>query len=168
VRRLKILGVIAAAVVIGVVVAMAPWTSPPPITYETVSGWPMRVVYRNLGNGPERLSAVGGLPAFSFDEPLSGAQIEDYFATLRHELKPSPTLVKSGDVAWFEITDPGGLAYIESQVPGRTTYFYVFAIVEMPRGSIFSTKWVSELCLVAKTKEAFKKCPVHNEVYAGS
>jgi len=167
-RRLKILGAIAAAGVIAGIVAVAPWASPPPVTYETVSGWPMRVYYRNMGQGPERLSAVGGVPALSLDEPLSDEKIEDYFAAVRKDLKPSPTLVKSGDFVWFEVDDPDRLAWVESKTPDRTVWFYVFAVVEMPRSSITGSKWVSELCLVAKTGEAFKKCAVHNDVYAAS
>lgn len=148
--------------------AMAPWASPPPLTYETVSGWPMRVYYRNHGQGPERLSAVGGLPAVSLDEPLPQEAIDSYFAAVRSQLKKSPTLVKSGDFAWFEIDDPDRLAWVESQTPDRKTWFYVFAIVEMPRSSVLNDRWVSELCLVAETGQQFKRCDAHNDIRAGS
>ncbi len=154
----------------GILVALAaslPWSSPP-VVYETVSGWPMRVYYRNVGNGPERLSAVGGLPAYSVDEPLPPKQIDAYFVKIKKKLSLASTLIRSGDVAWFEIDDPDRLAWESDKIAPRPSWFYVFAIVELPRGSLVNRKWVSELCLVAKTHEEFKKCPQHNGVYSDS
>jgi hypothetical protein len=157
-----------AALIAGAIVVAAPWASAPPISYETVSGWPMRIYYRNLGQGPEHLSAVGGLPALSVDEPLSTAEIDAYFVKVMDKLQPSPTLVKAGDFARFEIDDPDGLAWASGKMPERTSYFYVFAAIEMPRAAIFDKKWVSELCLVAKTHEPFRRCATHNNVYASN
>src|SRR6266566_2403163 len=94
--RLWAIGAIAAAGAIAAV-ALAPWTGPPPLTYESVSGWPMRVYYRNHGNGPERMIAVGGVPALGVDEPLTAQQIDEHFALVKANLKTVHATVKSGD-----------------------------------------------------------------------
>ncbi len=167
--RALILGLVGTAAVAAVGVAAAVSSgSPPPLAYESVSGYPMRVYYRNLGQGPERLSAVGGLPALSKDEPLSASEIDTHMATVRKTLKTSPTLVRAGDFVWFPVDDPDGLAWEPEKMPDRTTYFYVFAEIEMPRSSLLGGKWVSELCLVSKTHEAFQRCPTHNDTYASN
>ena len=149
----------------------APWTAPPPLVYETVSGFPMRVYYRNVGDSPVGVTAVGGLPLLS-SEPLSPEKIEGYFVTLRKTLQPSQSLVKGGDFVRFTVNDPEGLAWEPEKVwlkDNKTTYFYVLAVVEMPRfGYAINDKWVSELCLVSKTHEAFTRCDTHNTVNSAS
>ncbi len=142
------------------------WPSPPLLLYETVSGWPMRVHYRNRGSEPVYVKAVGAMPALSVDEPLPQATIDQYLATVKAEAKRSPTIVAPGDFMWFVADDPDGLAW-EPAKTEHTTWLYVFAVVEMPRTALVNRKWISELCLVSKTKEPFKPCDTHNEVYAG-
>ncbi len=156
-------------VLIGAVVlaVIAPWAPPPLLVYENVSGWPMRVYYRNLGEGPGRLAAVGGVPALSYERPLSAQEIDVHLAAIKASLKPAPTLVKAGDFVWFEVDDPAALA-LEQPKAARTSWLYVFVVVEMPRAALINQKWISELCLVAKKGEAFHKCDTHNNVYAAS
>ncbi len=90
-------------------------------------------------------------------------------ATVRKTLKTSSTLVRAGDFVWFPVYDPDGLAWEPEKMPDRTTYFYVFAEIEMCREARFSAASGSaSLCLVSKTHEAFQRCPTHNDTYASN
>lgn len=152
---------IAAAVAIVAAAAIlwiAPWAPTPPLVYETVSGFPMRVYYRNVGTAEAEVSAVNGIPILSVDEPLPAGQIARYFDMLKGHMKPTRSVVRAGDFVRFVVDDPDRLAY-EPAKTERTTYFYVMAILESPRSAPIRDKWVSKLCLVAKTAEAFKPCP---------
>ncbi len=168
--RALLLGVLGtAAVAASVATAVNPWAAPPPLVYETVSGYPMRVYYRNVGEGHVTVIAAAGVPALSIDAPLRQEQIDSYLAEIRRQMKPSvtPSIVKAGDYVRFDVDDPDELAWLPGKTE-HTTYFYVFAAVEMPRDSLVIGKWISELCLVAKTGEAFQRCPTHNSMTAGS
>lgn len=161
-----LLGLVAGLTAAGIVL-WAPWASPPLLLYETVSGYPMRVYYRNRGTAPAAVRAVNALPALSIDKPLSDEQIDKYLAEAKAQIKRAPTIVAPGDFMWFIADDPDELAWMPAKTE-HTTWLYVFGVVEMPRSSIVNTKWVSELCLVSKTKEPFRPCDRHNDVYAGS
>jgi hypothetical protein len=158
---------LAVGLALALVAVWAPWSSPSPIVYETVSGWPMWVYYRNLGSAPARLTDVGGMPALGVDAPLSDGEIEAHFAVLREHLKVAPTLVAAGDFVRFKVDDPGELAWKPGKTDG-TTWFYVFAITKAPRAALVLDRWVGELCLVAQTGEKFSRCPTHNRTYAGN
>ncbi len=147
-------------------VAWAPWAAAPPLEYETVSGYPMQLYFRNVGNSPVEVIAAGGLPALS-DEPLSQEKLDAYLATVRARVQRARSLVRGGEYVKFVVDDPEGLAW----VPGKTehtTYLYLFAVIELPRPAPFNARWVRELCLVSKTHEPFTRCETHNEIYAGS
>jgi hypothetical protein len=100
---------------------------------------------------------------------LPQERIDGYLANVVRQVKPSvvSSMVKAGDYMRFEIADPDGLAYAPTKTE-KTTWFYLFAAVEMPRSALVNDRWISELCLVAKTGEPFQRCPTHNSVYAGS
>ena len=159
---------LAGAVLVAVagLVAIAPWTSPPSLSYETVSGYPMRVYYRNIGQVPERVSAVAGMPFLAYDRPLPADRIDGFFAELKGRMQASPTAVRPGDYVRWEIADPEGLALKPAKTE-RATWFYVFAMVESPRAALVKDRWIGELCLVARTREAFKPCGSHNAMYPG-
>ena len=165
---------IAAAAVAAVLVAgaglwellWAPWASPPQLVYETVAGYPMLVYYHNTGS-PVRVAAFGGVPAVSVGEPLPPEKIDAYIVEAKKRVQPAPDLIRTGDRARFLLDDPERLAWVQG-TEESPTYFYIFAILEAPRPSIISDRWVHELCIVAKTGERFKRCPSHNGVYAGS
>jgi hypothetical protein len=170
-RKLVLAGVAGTLLVGAGALLAAPWTTPPPLVYETVMGYPMRVYYRNVGNEPVRTLAVGGLPLLS-DAPLPEEKVDGYFAEIRQHLQPSTSMVRGGDFVRFEVNDPEELAWKPEKMwlaDQKVTYFYVLAIVEMPRfGYAVHDKWVSELCLVSKTHEPFTRCEAHNAVYSGS
>ena len=126
----------------------------------------MRTYYRNLGDSSAALTDIGGLPALSVDEPLAPDRIDAYFAEVHKELKHAPTLVRPGDFVRFVVDDPDELAYAGGKTD-HTTYLYLFIVVKAPRAALINDRWVSELCLVAKTAEPFKRCATHNTVYAG-
>ena len=156
------LGIAAAAAV----VAAAPWASLPPLTYETVTGFPMQVHYRDVGGSLVTVNGVGAVPALSLDRPLSSEQIDARFAEIRGRMQPMPGMIGPGGLLRFVVDDPDGLAWQPAKTK-HTSYFYVFAVVEMPRSALIWDRWISELCLVAKTGEAFKRCETHNGVHAG-
>src|ERR1700726_3396220 len=78
-------------------VAMAPWASPPPLVYESVSGYPMRLYYRNVGESHVKMNAVAGLPALTVDAPLPPEKIDSYFISLKGQMKPANSIVRAGD-----------------------------------------------------------------------
>lgn len=145
---------------------MAPNRAAPPLVYETVSGYPMRVYYRNVGESQVEVNAAGGIPALSTDGPLPQERIDSYFDQVKKEIKPTFSAVRPGDFVRFMVEDPEELAWIPGKTEGMT-YFYVFAAMELTRSGSRGKSWISELCLVAKTGEAFQRCSTHNEVYAG-
>jgi hypothetical protein len=146
------------------VAILAPWSFRPPLVYDTLSGWPMVVYFRNVGDAPVQVVAAGGLPVLS-DEPLPQEKIAGYLASVKRQRADS--LVRAGEYVKFVVDDPDGLAWLPAKTD-HTTYLYVFAIVEMPRAALISNRWVRELCLVSKTYEAFKPCETHNDAYAAA
>ena len=148
-----------------VLMFMEPWVPSSSLVYETVSGWPMRVYYRNVGTAPERAVAVSGMPSLSVDRPLSQGEIDARFGELMTAMTPADTTVKGGDYVRFEVNDPDGLAWQPGKME-KTSWFYLFVVVESARHSLLRDKWISELCLVSKTREPFAKCDTHNRVYA--
>ncbi len=164
-KRLNIAAAAAAAVVAGIGVTLwAPWASAPDMVYDTVAGYPMMVYYHNLGPSV-RVSGFGGVPAISVNRPLSEEESATYMAEARKRVQAAPDLVRSGERVRFMLEDPDGLAWAATKEE-RTTYFYLFAVLEYPRASIAGGKWVNELCLVAKTGDRFKRCETHNRTYS--
>jgi hypothetical protein len=159
------LAALGAAVVVAGVVLWAPWASPPELAYETVAGYPMKVYYHNTG-APVKVEAFGGMPALSVGEPLSADRIAAYAAEARKRVQPAPDLIRTGDRARFVLDDPDRLAW-QQGTEENPNYFYIFAVLESPRASIISSRWVHELCIVAKTGEPFKPCPSHNGISPG-
>lgn len=158
------LAALGVAVVVGGIVLWAPWASPPELAYETVAGYPMKVYYHNTG-APVKVQAFGGVPV-SVNEPLSAEQIAAYAVEARKRAVPAPDLIRTGDRARFVVDDPDKLAWVQG-TDENPVYFYIFAVLESPRASIISSRWVHELCIVAKTGEPFKPCPSHNGIYPG-
>ncbi len=159
------LAMIPAATLAAGVALWAPWASPPELTYDTVAGYPMKIYYHNTGS-PAKVTAFGGVPAVSVGEPLSQEKIEAYAAEARKRVQPAPDLIRTGDRVRFVLDDPERLAWVQG-TEESPVYFYILAILESPRSALINTRWVHELCLVAKTGEPFRKCPVHNGVYPG-
>ena len=163
-----ILAGIAGTLLLGAGLALwAPWAAPPQLVYETVAGYPMLVYYHNVGSSPAKTTGFAGVPAVSVDAPLSAEKIDTYFAEARKRVAPAVDLVMPGERTRFVLDDPDGLAWVSAKEV-RPSYFYLFAVLESPRSSIFDNRWISELCLVAKTGERFKRCDSHNSVYAGN
>ncbi len=160
--KIALAAVPAAALAAGIVL-WAPWAEPPELTYETVAGYPMRVYYHNIG-APAKVTAFGGVPAVSVGEPLPPDRIAEYAAEARKRVQPAPDLIRTGDRIRFVLDDPERLAWVKG-TEDNPVYFYILAVLETPRNALINTRWVHELCLVAKTGEPFKKCGSHNDVY---
>lgn len=160
------LGVTASAGLLAGIVVQAPWSPSPQLYYEAVSGYPMKVYFRNIGEPIVEVVAAGGFPVL-VDAPLSKERIDAYLAVVRSNVKPGKSMVKSGEFVRFEVDDPDGLVWQPAKVE-HTTWFYLFAIIETPRAALMNKRWVNELCLVSKTNEPFTRCPTHNEFIAGS
>ena len=165
-NRLSVGAVAGAAALIAGVALWAPWTTPPDLAYETVAGYPMKVYYHNTGPAV-KVTAFGGVPVVSMGEPLPPEKIEAYAAEARKRVKPAPDLIRTGDRARFVLDDPDRLAWVQG-TDDNPAYFYIFAVLESPRASLINSRWVHELCIVAKTGEPFKPCPSHNGTYADS
>lgn len=147
------------------IAAWAPWSPPPPLYYEAVTGYPMKIYFRNLGDSIIEVVAAGGVPALS-DLPLPQERIDAYFAEVRNHVSPGKSAVKGGEFVRFVIDDPEELAWKPGKDLEKTTYFYLFAVIETPRAAPVNNRWIREVCLVSKTAEPFTPCPTHNEMYA--
>ena len=161
--RIALAAVAAGVFAVGVGV-WAPWASPPDLAYETVAGYPMKIYFHNTGPAV-KVSAFGGVPAISIGEPLSAEKIEAYAAEARKRVQPAPDLIRTGDRARFVLEDPERLAWVQG-TDDNPAYFYIFAVLESPRSSLVSSRWLHELCIVAKTGEPFRPCLTHNRTYA--
>lgn len=151
---------------VGIAAVWAPWSPPPSLYYEAVSGYPMKVYFRNIGDPIVEVVAAGGFPVL-VDEPLPKEKIDAYFAEVRKNVSPGKSMVRSGEFVRFVVDDPDELVWKPAKIE-HTTWFYLFAIIETPRSALVNKRWVNELCLVSKTNEPFTRCPTHNEFYAGN
>jgi len=140
-----------------------PWEAPPRIAYETVTGYPMQLYYRNVGMSPADVSGFQGMVSLTTEEPMAEADVRQMFAALARSTRPLDAAVKAGEYLKLELDDPERLAW-EPAKTDRPTYFYIMAVLKSPR--LVVGEWVNELCLVAKTGEPFRRCPQHNRTYA--